>query len=165
MEKTFRVREVEADGFHGRVSILQMDRVDEPFVWKYDNGKPLTLMATGVQWMDHVPFQGHYVLNTVFDEQGEIVQWYIDIMKQHGVTEDGVPWYDDLYLDLVVLPTGEVYLLDEDELEDALKGGHISQADYDLAWRETRRLQEEIAAGRFPNPKWAEHRRFLLGTH
>ncbi|MBL0387154.1 DUF402 domain-containing protein [Tumebacillus sp. ITR2] len=158
------MREVEADGFRGRVSLLHMDRVAEPFIWKYNCGSPLKLMASGYQWMDHLPFDGHYVLNTVFNEDGQIVQWYIDIMKQHGLTDDGVPWYDDLYLDLVVLPTGEVFLLDEDELDEALRDGVITQEDYDLAWRETRRLQAEIAAGTFPNPKWAEHRHLLLGT-
>lgn len=164
-EKHHVERNVEADGFKGRVTLLQMDRVTEPFVWRYDGVTPLRLMDNGFQWMDHLPEQGQYVLNTVFDERGQAVQWYIDIIKQHGVTEEGVSWYDDLYLDLVVLPTGEVFLLDEDELEEALQAGVITQQDYDLAWQETRRLQAEIQAGTFPNRKWAEHRLLLLEQH
>lgn len=47
-------------------------------------------------------------MTTVFNEKGEVVQWYIDICNEIGITK-GIPWYEDLILDLVVLPTGEVF--------------------------------------------------------
>jgi predicted RNA-binding protein associated with RNAse of E/G family len=74
------------------------------------------------------------------DAKGEVVQWYVDVCREHGLGPDGVPWWDDLYLDVVVRPTGEVLLLDEDELELALAAGYVTPAEYDLAWREARRL-------------------------
>ncbi|MFL5692931.1 MAG: hypothetical protein ACJ795_14095 [Ktedonobacteraceae bacterium] len=39
--------------------------------------------------------------------------------------------------------------MDADELDDALQQGIISQADHDLAWRETKRLLQEIEQGTF----------------
>lgn len=36
-------------------------------------------------------------------------------MKREIAKENGVPYKDDLYLDVVVTPTGEIKLLDEDE--------------------------------------------------
>lgn len=38
-----------------------------------------------------------------------------------------MPYFDDLYLDVVLLPSGDMYLLDEDELEEAYANGNISK--------------------------------------
>ena len=54
----------------------------------------------------------------MFNEKVTIIQWYIDICIQNGV-ENGRPFWDDLYLDLIVLPYGEMIQKDADELEEA----------------------------------------------
>jgi predicted RNA-binding protein associated with RNAse of E/G family len=57
--------------------------------------------------------------------------------RGHGFdAETGFPWYDDLYLDVVVLADGSFHLLDEDELDEALQEGKITQDEYDIAWQE-----------------------------
>ena len=48
-------------------------------------------------------------------------------LQETRVTDQGVPWFDDLYLDVVVVKNGEVFLLDEDELEDALGRNDITR--------------------------------------
>jgi len=91
------------------------------------------------------------------------VQWYIDICKTQGVTEQQVPWFDDLFLDIVVLPGGETLLLDEDELEEALDEGQITERDAEMAERTARRGLESIRNQRFPFFRLSvEHRRLLL---
>ena len=50
-----------------------------------------------------------------------------------GVDERGILYYDDLYLDIVALPNNEVFLLDELELEKALKSKDITEKEYTLA--------------------------------
>jgi predicted RNA-binding protein associated with RNAse of E/G family len=86
----------------------------------------------------------------MFDDQERIVEWYIDTCRSQGITDQGVPWFDDLYLDVVVLKDGEVFLLDEDELEDALSRKHITTGDYDLANRTAKELLHAIDAHVFP---------------
>ena len=54
---------------------------------------------------------------------------------------------DDLYLDLIVLPTGKIIEKDIDELEFALKNKEISISEYELAWSEFDRLKLLLAAG------------------
>ena len=76
----------------------------------------------------------------MFDLGGELVQWYIDISYQNGLSDEHIPWMDDLYLDIVVLPNGE----DADELEDALLNGSIDRSLYNLARQETARLHSLI---------------------
>src|SRR5690606_35911417 len=97
----------------------------------------------------HFPELAGYILTSVYDSQDQIVQWYIDICKTHGITAAGVPWYDDLYLDIVMLPSGQLYLLDQEELEEALEQGMVSQEDYDLAWATARMVMEECKNGSF----------------
>lgn len=64
--------------------------------------------------------------------------------------ERGVPWYDDLYLDIVVTPAGEVALLDDDESDQVLRDGCISRRDHEAAWAEARLLMDMIARGAMP---------------
>lgn len=46
-----------------------------------------------------------------------------------------LPYEDDLYLDVVLTPEGEILLLDEQELKDALDRNEISKNEYKEAYR------------------------------
>jgi len=83
-----------------------------------------------------------------FDHKGEIVQWYIDICYQTGF--DQVPWLDDLYLDLIVFPSGKIIQKDCDELDEALNQGVINKVLYNQAWDEANRLLNLIQKDTFP---------------
>ena len=75
----------------------------------------------------------------MLDNQKQLVQYYIDVTKRVKKIDDrGLPYFDDLYLDVVLLPNGEVYVLDEDELEDAYKIGDVTKEEYELAWNTTK---------------------------
>jgi predicted RNA-binding protein associated with RNAse of E/G family len=100
--------------------------------------------------MQHFPRGEHFVVTTMFDDKGQVVQWYIDICKIQGLTDQQVPWFDDLFLDIVVLPTGEKLLLDEDELEEALDEGQITPRDSAMAQKTAGRLMELINQNKFP---------------
>lgn len=133
--------------FSGYITLLNINEVREPLVVK--NGKNEVCIANnGYSWLQHFPIGKKYSVTTMFDDKGEIVQWYIDICYKIGI-EDNIPWMDDLYLDIVVFPTREVVLLDEDELDVALSTGVINQQMYNLAWRETRGIIELIRLGKF----------------
>lgn len=101
----------------------------------------------------------------MFDQNDQIVQWYIDICLRSGVDGSDIPWMDDLYLDLAVLPDMQVELLDADELADARESGEITTAEFDLAWTEANRLMEQIAHGHFGLFSLSDgHRRILLNS-
>ena len=71
----------------------------------------------------------------MYNQNKEIIEWYFDISKEIG-SENGVSYEDDLYLDVVVNPDGEIILLDEGELKEALDRLEISKEDYDMAYNE-----------------------------
>ena len=55
-------------------------------------------------------------------------------LKKIGL-ENGIPFEDDLYLDMIITPNGEKIIIDEDELLEARKKEIITQEDVDSAYK------------------------------
>ena len=51
---------------------------------------------------------------------------------------------DDLFLDIILLPSGNLIEKDKDEIEKALSLGIISQKHYEMAWEEFTKLCTQI---------------------
>ncbi|MGF2715920.1 DUF402 domain-containing protein, partial [Bacillus cereus] len=85
----------------------------------------------------------------MLDNQKQLVQYYIDVTKEFKIDDRGLPYFDDLYLDVVLLPNGEVYVLDEDELEEAYKIGEVTKEEYELAWNTTKWIIATIKNRKF----------------
>lgn len=47
----------------------------------------------------------------MYDEKWNLLQWYVDVAKHVCKYDNHVPYIDDLYLDIVVLPNGRHYML------------------------------------------------------
>jgi predicted RNA-binding protein associated with RNAse of E/G family len=148
LESEFDVRRVDCPQFHGHVSRLAIRRVREPLDVPLD-GRMYRLADAGFTWVQHVPDEGRHTLTTLLDENGQVIQWYVDIAGRTGVDERGVPWWDDLYLDVVILPDGSVHLLDEEELEEARESGEISGEEYALARHEAESVLTALRRGDF----------------
>ncbi|QJC52002.1 DUF402 domain-containing protein [Paenibacillus albicereus] len=148
LRRSYTCLTLDGDDFRGLVTFYRIHELREP-LWKEYNGRRLCLADRGYLWMQHFPRGEHFVVTTMFDDKGKVVQWYIDICKTQGLTDQQVPWFDDLYLDIVVLPSGEVYLMDEDELEDAIQGGDITRKEAAMARKTAGRLLASIKNGRF----------------
>ncbi len=63
----------------------------------------------------------------MFDADGHVLQLWVDVCLDHGIDAAGLSWWDDLYLDIVVLPGGYLEMQDADELADALADRSITQ--------------------------------------
>ena len=59
-----------------------------------------------------------YNLFAVFRPTGELVGWYCNVTYPTILTGDELHWHD-LWVDVIVMPDGQVFVLDEDELEEA----------------------------------------------
>lgn len=148
LSRRFAVRRVDRPDFHGYLSRLSIERVAEPLVVAL-NGSQYRLADAGFTWVQYVPDDGRHTLTALLDEQGEVIQWYVDVARRTGVDERGIPWWDDLFLDVVILPDGSIHLLDEEELDEALAAGEISEEDYELARAEAERVMTAIEEDRF----------------
>jgi len=131
--------------FHGRVSIFEIHKVQEPLSVNY-SGRNLTLADNGYTWVQYFPKGESYTITVMINDKEEVIQWYIDICHSHGLTENNVPWYKDLYLDIIVFPDGTWNLVDEDELHCALKVGIITKKDFDFAYHIANNLLTKLAS-------------------
>lgn len=130
------------------MTLLQLIEVTSPLDVEY-NDETIRIADAGYAWVQQFPSDAHHAVTSMFDATGQLVQTYVDICLRTGV-EDGRIYWEDLFLDLIVLPSGEVLLVDTDELEAALEQGIISEAEYALAWSEAKRLQKQLQDGTFP---------------
>ena len=156
-ERMFTVARVEQPAFSGVVALYTMLRVREP-LYKPVAGE-LTLIADdGFCWLqlysDDVESQT-YTITVAFNPENIVVQWYIDVCAGHGVDHTGVPWHDDLYLDLVMNARGALSVIDAADLESALEAGAVSLPAYQLAWREAHRLAPLARSMRLPEMSFA----------
>jgi uncharacterized protein len=146
LEKEYRLVRCDLESFHGWIAEFKMIRVREPLCVP-NLGSSICIADSGFTWLHYLRDAANHVITAMYDSSGAIVQWYIDIVLEHGLDDRGVPYFDDLYLDVVVGPDGRFEIKDADELEEALKEGVISQAQFDLAWLETNRLVGLLESG------------------
>ncbi|MDW0112007.1 DUF402 domain-containing protein [Sporosarcina saromensis] len=135
--------------FTGYISLFTMCEVVEPLNMTYKE-RTVCIADKGYSWLQHFPEGKRYSVTTVFNAENQIVQWYIDICKQNGYCSVNGPWMDDLYLDLIVLPTGEIIEKDQEELDAALNARIISKQDYLQAWTDFSELKTMIIDDQFP---------------
>lgn len=116
------------------------------------------ILDTGFRWVNFAPAGKNHALMVQLDAGGVPQQLYVDICDGHGTDPDGIPYVNDLYLDVIALcevrPDGswhvtETDIIDQDELDEALADGKITQAQYDLAWTEAKAVQAALQADAF----------------
>lgn len=138
--KKLKGKHVSTDFFSGYVGLLEIEEVSEKQVWKF-NGENITVCDAGRKWLSILPENDFYCITAMLDEKDEILLWYIDMIAEQGIDADGVTYFDDLYLDLVVYPDGTVIIDDMDELEAALAVKDITKEQFALAIATADRLR------------------------
>lgn len=136
---------------NGYATLLHMVDVAEP-LWVTHHEQRICIADAGYTWLQIFPEGAFYTHTTMFDADGKPVQEYIDLVAEQGVGDDGIPWYDDLYLDIAWIPEGTPLLLDQEELEAAHAIGAITEEQYDLARGETARLLVMLTLGDYGLP-------------
>ena len=86
-------------------------------------------------------------VSKVFDNAGQMVYWYCDIIETHYDEKENIYTFNDLLID--VYPDGQVEVLDMDEFADAMEQGILSVGTIAHAMRATDDLLHTIYAGEF----------------
>ena len=154
---TFTVARVDQPAFSGVVTLYTMLRVREP-LYKPVAGE-LTLIADAdFRWLQLYSADRRsqtYTVTAAFNPAEIVVQWYIDVCAAHGVDHTGIPWHDDLYLDIVANQRGAVAILDANDLEQSVERGMTTLSSYHLAWGEVHRLAPLAHRGLLPEMRFA----------
>ena len=163
IQREYTQQYIETKDFTGYITLLNLIKVTEP-LWVQYGKKRICIVDNNYMWLQHFPVGKNYSVTTMFDANGEIVQWYIDICYKIGM-ENNIPWMDDLILDIVVLPAGEIIQLDEEELEEAFESGSITQEMYDLARREATKITKGIKEKQFILLDFSKSHKEMLERH
>lgn len=134
---------VETEKFSGYIGLIDILEVSEKQIWKV-HGEDIVVCEKGIKWLSILPGNDYYCITAMMNDEWEILLWYIDMIADQGIDQDGVPYFDDLYLDLVVYPDGTVMVDDMDELEEALDKKDISQEQFELAITTGERLKDRL---------------------
>lgn len=105
------------------------------------NGK--CIMDNNYKWLEFYNYSSKVKLTAFYDKNNEIIEWYFDIAREIG-KDNGIPYEDDLYLDVVVTPSGEVVLLDEDELKEAYNKREMTREEFENAYKEAEQLMNKL---------------------
>ncbi len=127
------------DDFKGDLYLNNFKKVSKPMILE----KGLCILNTNYKWLEFYDYNSRIRLSAVYDDKNEMVEWYFDIARGIG-KENGIPYEDDMYLDVVLTPKGEVILLDEDEFEEAYSKLEMTKQEYDEAYKITYDLMDKI---------------------
>lgn len=141
-EKEYKNIQVDTEEFVGNISLIKINKVYKN--WYVDEEKRC-ILGNDFRWLVIFPKDEKYCITAMYNEERKIVEWYIDIAREIGVEND-IPYEDDLYLDVVILPDGKINLLDEDELEEAYNRYEVSKEEYDMAYKTANNIIDNVNA-------------------
>lgn len=131
------------DNRYGFIEIVQVKKKQ---VWSIFD-REIIAADNGYKWLIISPKHENYVITMYMDDKMRPVLWYIDIIDGKGIDRDGVFYYNDMFLDIIVSNTFQIAEDDRDELEMALKQGIISNEQYrmvnETAYALTDKLEKE----------------------
>lgn len=135
----YRQRRFDEPDFRGVVAFLQIDGVSKPSLWPMA-GKEIPVADTGMKWLEFLPDGEDFAVTAMMNAENAVNIVYIDAIAGSGLDKDGVAYFNDLYLDLIVYPNGVLWIDDWDELKAALQDGDITEELYALAWKTLHKL-------------------------
>ena len=135
-----KIRNFNNEDFKGDIALIRFNKMNKPYIIENIN---LCMANDNYKWLEFYDYSKKYRLTAMYNEKNEIVEWYFDIARKIG-KENGMPYEDDLYLDVVVTPTGKIKLLDEDELKEAFDRLEVNKSDYDMAYNEATNLINKL---------------------
>lgn len=132
LEKEYVSKDFSVEGIRGKASLLQIRKVSAPLI--IDNIAGHVLIAdSGISWLQLALEESFIWITVMYDQNDAFIQAYFDITDGNCFANPDNPTFEDMYLDVVLNKDLKLYLLDEEELEEALLNRHISKQQYEDA--------------------------------
>lgn len=139
-EGNLKIKTFNNTDFTGDIALIEFYKMYKPFMIENIN---LCMADNNYKWLEFYDYNKKCKLTAMYNDKKEIIEWYFDIAKKVG-KEKGIPYEDDLYLDVVVTSTGKIKLLDEEELKEALNRMEITNSEYEDAYKEAEKLMDML---------------------
>lgn len=130
-------------------TFINIIEVKKPQVW-FCFDKKITVADNGYKWLVVLPKKDNYAITMYMDRNDVPILWYIDLIDGIGVDADGIPFYNDMFLDLIVSDDGQVVEDDRDEFEKAYFDGIINNKQYQKVISVSEQLKQRI----LENQRW-----------
>lgn len=111
------------------------------------------IIAASGYWAIWFVFKGKWFdIGKFYDESKNWLGYYCDIVKpiRRLLSGSSTSLLTDLFLDIWITPDGEAYVLDEDELENAVRHRFISKSMAAQARSQVQMLMRKIELHEFP---------------
>lgn len=111
-------------------------------------GVTVPTLAVGARWLTLVPTQGHAALLVILNGETPVFA-SADVCAATGLGADGLPWLNDLYLDVRATLNadwvpGVPEIINADELDAALHSGEITPEHHAMAWATARDVSSKL---------------------
>ena len=142
---------VKLDELNAYVTLKEIEEVIKPYSM-YINGELVKKIDKNFTLLEYTPLDENYNVRLYIDDKQNILEYYFDITKSN-IIEDGIPYYDDLYLDVVFYQecatksSTYISLEDRNDLSYALKNGDITQEEYYFAFEIAKKVMKELKDG------------------
>lgn len=118
----------------------------EKFFWEYEKAGKIPVCGKGMTWLTIIPDSSSRSISAFFLPDRSVSAWYIDVIEKTGIDEDGVIYFIDKYLDIILTPAGDVVISDRDELDEAYASGDINKQQYENALIEGECIIKELGS-------------------
>ncbi len=134
------------------LTIKEVKDLEQPY-FIYINGELVKKMDKNYKIIEYTPLDESYNVRAHVNDKNEILEYYFDITYGKNKIIDGIPYYNDLFLDVVYYQevatksSTYIHLSDRNDLEEALEKGIIDKEQYDYAYQITDKLLKELKSG------------------
>ena len=139
IEKEIIIEDIKNDYMEGKVCFLSMIKVSSPLAVDSPIGK-VTIADNGYKNLIFAPKNKHWWLTIMFDDKDNLIESYFDITKENNFSDEFNPYFIDMKLDICIPSGDNPYIMDEDELKEALRKGLINQDEYNIAYETAHKI-------------------------
>lgn len=169
---------IDKDEFHGMACLIKLTDGENNY-WETPKAGRVQVTGAGMSWLELIPDGQHRVITCKFypegthdserknypvtsDERFQPSVWYVDIIENTDIDEDGMLVYIDKYLDIIFFPEGEISVSDMDELEEAYASGDINKEQYEAALKEGEDIRKDYCTDIMKTERWCTNLRKLV---
>ena len=81
----FIMKHIEIKDFKGYVALIDIKQVKKDWYVPRNNGDQVCILANNYRWLLFYPDKGDNAITAIFNDKNEIVEWYIDVVKEMGI--------------------------------------------------------------------------------
>lgn len=124
------------------------------YYWDFLKAGKVPVAGKGMCWLTLIPDGQSRSITAKFTKNRRVSVWYVDVIDEVKIDEDGVVAFMDKYLDVKFTPSGDVIVDDRDELDAAFHSGELSREQYEKALLEGENIINELCADIAGTEKW-----------